>query len=68
MKKQTLSVKDLRNAMNLLNKYEVKEFIVTFMKVWPFITIERANILRIGKTNTGKTIDEIVKKAFKKGK
>jgi hypothetical protein len=65
-KTQTLTEEDLRDAVRLLNKYEVKEFIVTLMKVWPFITIDRAHIIRIGENKVGNTIDNMVKKSLKR--
>ena len=66
MKKGTITTKELHELMKALDRMKEWQFLITFRKVWPYMTIERANIITIGENTMGKTIDDIVKKELKK--
>ena len=46
-KTDTLTEKDLLSIMKALDRMKEWQYLITFRKVWPFITIKTANIIYI---------------------
>ena len=68
MKKETLTIGELEKAAKAMEKLREWQFIVTIKKYFPFIRIERANIIYQYpyKSELGDAINKIVEKELKK--
>ena len=45
MKKDTFTEKDLNDIIKALDRMKEWQWIITFRKIWPFVSVERANII-----------------------
>lgn len=64
MKNKTgkLTEKELQEFIKALNRMKEWQYLVTFCKVWPYVSIKRANIITLEPSETGKTIDRLIQK------
>ena len=64
-KKATFTEKDLQAVIKLLDRMKEWQYLVTFRKIYPFISIEKKNIITVGELKDYREY-KIMKKLMKK--